>query len=357
MQRPHDMMHTPGGPGGDERSTPAAGSFAVPGAATVRLRLDLGYDGTDFSGWAAQPGRRTVAGELSAALEVLFRRPVPLAVAGRTDAGVHAVGQVAHVDVDPTVLAGMARRPRDGVEEPADPLEGGAFGLLRRLAGLLDDDVRVRRIAVAPEGFDARFSALRRHYRYRIAATDFGVDPLRRRDTLAWSRPLVVAPMQAAARELLGLHDFAAYCKPAAHEGATTIRELQALTVRELTDEPGVVVVDVSADAFCHSMVRSLVGALLSVGDGRTPVERPVELLAAQVRTSATQAAPARGLTLMRVDYPEPGAFQERAALTRAVRQASELAAEPHLRPCADVSPADSVASPPGVAADQRRGD
>lgn len=297
--------------------------------AAVRLRLDLSYDGTDFSGWAAQPGRRTVAGELSAALEVLFRRPVPMAVAGRTDAGVHAIGQVAHIDVDPTVLAGLARRSRDGVDEPADPVERGAFGLLRRLAGLLDDDVRVRRIAPAPAGFDARFAALRRHYRYRIAATEFGVNPLRRRDTLAWSRPLAVAPMLDAAHELLGLHDFAAYCKPAAHEGATTIRELQTLTVRELPDEAGVIAVDVAADAFCHSMVRSLVGALLAVGDGRTPVERPRELLAAQVRTSAVQAAPARGLTLMAVDYPEPEALRQRTALTRAVRQAAEVAPDP----------------------------
>ncbi len=323
------MTQIPDGPGGGELITPAAGSFAVPGApagpgastAPVRLRLDLSYDGTDFSGWAAQPGRRTVAGELSAALEILFRRPVPLVVAGRTDAGVHALGQVAHIDVDPGTLAGLARRSRADIPEPTDPIERGAFGLLRRLAGLLADDVRVRRIAPAPAGFDARFAALRRHYRYRVAATEFGVNPLRRRDTLSWSRPLAVPTMQAAGAALLGLHDFAAYCKPAAHDGATTIRELQSLTVRDLVDEPGVIVVDVSADAFCHSMVRSLVGALLAVGDGRTPVDRPHELLVAQIRGRGLNAAPARGLTLMQVDYPTVDGLGQRADLTRAVRR------------------------------------
>ena len=206
------------------------------------------------------------------------------------------------------------------MEEPSDPRDRGAFGLLRRLAGLLDDDVRVRRITLAPDGFDARFAALRRHYRYRIAATEFGVNPLRRRDTLAWSRPLDARRMADAGRVLLGLHDFAAYCKPA-HDGASTIRELQTLAVRALPDEPGVLAVDVSADAFCHSMVRSLVGALLAVGDGRTPVDRPRELLAAQVRTGAVHGAPARGLTLMRVDYPDADALHRRATMTRAVRQ------------------------------------
>ncbi|WP_205843744.1 tRNA pseudouridine(38-40) synthase TruA [Nakamurella deserti] len=294
----------------------------------LRLRLDLGYDGTDFSGWAAQPGRRTVAGELSTALALLFRRPVPLGVAGRTDAGVHALGQVAHIDVDPAVLISLARRSPAGQDDRLTPVERGAFGLLRRLAGLLDDDVRVRRITVAPDGFDARFAALRRHYRYRIAATEFGVNPLRRRDTLAWSRPLDVDRMAAAGQTLIGLDDFAAYCKPPAHDGATTIRELQALSVREVPDEPGVVAVDVSADAFCHSMVRSLVGALLAVGDGRMPVARPRELLAARRRTSAVHGAPARGLTLMGVDYPDDAALRQRADLTRAVRAASDAATE-----------------------------
>jgi tRNA pseudouridine38-40 synthase len=296
---------------------------ADPGSATVRLRLDLSYDGTDFSGWAAQPGRRTVAGELSSALAVLFRRPVPLVVAGRTDAGVHALGQVAHIDVDADALVALARRTTAGVPEATEPLQRGAFGLLRRLAGLLDDDLRIRRITVAPDGFDARFGALRRHYRYRIAATEFGVNPLRRRDTLAWSRPLDIEDMAAAAWTLVGLNDFAAYCKPA-HEGASTIRELQALSVRLLADEPGVVAVDASADAFCHSMVRSLVGALLAVGDGRCGVDRPRELLTARARTSAIHSAPARGLTLLQVDYPDDGALRQRATLTRAVRRAAE---------------------------------
>ncbi len=295
----------------------AAPQFARP--RLVRLRLDLSYDGTHFSGWAEQPGRRTVAGELGVALATLFRTRIPLVVAGRTDAGVHATGQVAHIDVDPQSVQGLARRSGDSAT--ADPVQRGMVGLLRRLAGLLPLDVRVRRISLAADGFDARFAALRRHYRYRIAATGFGAEPLRRFDTLAWPRPLMIGPMAQASRALLGLHDFAAYCKPPAHSGASTIRQLQRLTVGALAGEDGVVAIDVTADAFCHSMVRSLVGVLLAVGEGRTPVERPAELLAAQVRSSAIQAAPAHGLTLVQVDYPPDAELRVRAAMTRAVRQ------------------------------------
>jgi tRNA pseudouridine38-40 synthase len=290
----------------------------------LRLRLDISYDGTSFSGWAAQPGRRTVAGELSSALATLFRTPVPLVVAGRTDAGVHAIGQVAHIDVAGAALVALARRPQVGVIDAGSAVERGLMGLLRRLAGLLPADVRVRQIRVATDGFDARFAALRRHYRYRIAATGFGAEPLRRFDTLAWSRPLDVSSMVAASRGLLGLHDFAAYCKPPAHDGASTIRQLQRLDVVALPAESGVIAVDVTADAFCHSMVRSLVGALIAVGEGRFEVLRPAELLAARVRTSAIHAVPAHGLTLLRVDYPPDSELTARAAMTRAVRSAGE---------------------------------
>lgn len=300
------------------------------GDVLLRLRLDLAYDGTDFSGWAAQPGLRTVAGSLSDALKVLLRTDVPLVVAGRTDAGVHASGQVAHIDVDEAALIALTPRHRvapadaDGsalvTEEERLLLArlAGIRGLLRRLAGILPLDVRVRDIVVAPAGFDARFAAMRRHYRYRLTSTPYGAEPLRRFDTVAWPHRLDTGLMAEAAQKLVGLHDFAAYCKP--REGATTIRELQSLTVLAL-DEPGeVTALDVVADAFCHSMVRALVGSLIAVGEGRFTVDRPAELLAARVRSGAINVAPARGLTLVGVDYPPAAELGARAEETRSFR-------------------------------------
>lgn len=289
----------------------------------VRLRLDISYDGTDFTGWAVQPGRRTVAGVLATALTVLFRDEVAMVVAGRTDAGVHATGQVAHIDVDPDRLAGLTPRnagpsiiapvPRSSGREA---LIAGCVGLVRRLAGLLPPDVRVRAVRVAPAGFDARFSALRRHYRYRIGIAEWGSDPLRRNDVWSHRRPLDVAAMNAAALAVLGLHDFAAFCRP--RPGGTTIRELQSLTAEQRAET---VQIRASADAFCHSMVRALVGALVAVGDGRADVAAPAHWLAVGLRTASFQVAPARGLTLAGVDYPDDRELAARAAATRAVRR------------------------------------
>ena len=322
--------------------------------ALVRVRLDISYDGTDFSGWAIQPDLRTVAGELTDALRVLLRHPVQIVVAGRTDAGVHAAGQVAHVDVAVDALAALApRRPARSAQEGAaapspagptpavpplpvarpsagespsvearsspgeavSPAEAGLVGLLRRLAGLLPTDVRVRRVQAAPDGFDARFSALRRHYRYRIGTGEWGVDPPDRKYVFARRRELDVDAMTLAAATLIGLRDFAAFCRP--REGASTVRELQALTVLAVGDE---VRIDVSADAFCHSMVRALVGSLLSVGEHRVPISRPAELQAAGLRSSQIHVAPALGLTLMAVDYPPDDELAARAQLTRSHR-------------------------------------
>ena len=232
-----------------------------------RLRLDISYDGTDFAGWAVQPGLRTVAGVLTGALRTLLRHELRVVVAGRTDAGVHATGQVAHVDVDPAALRALA--PRDHTDDH-DADGAGRLGMMRRLAGLLPPDLRVRAVAAAPNGFDARFSALRRHYRYRIGTAGWGVEPADRRFVLARRRPLDVGAMSLAAQALVGLHDFHAFCRP--REGATTIRDLQALDVRSIGDE---VRIDVTADAFCHSMVRALVGSLLVVGELRSPAARP----------------------------------------------------------------------------------
>jgi tRNA pseudouridine38-40 synthase len=259
------------------------------------VRLDISYDGTDFSGWAVQPGRRTVCGVLTEALSTLVRRPVLLTVAGRTDAGVHATGQVAHVDL---------------------PAELDLPPVWRRLNRLLPPDVRVRGLTGVPMEFDARFSALRRHYRYRIAVTPYGAEPLRARDTVSWPHGADLATLNEASAELLGEHDFVAFCRR--REGATTIRALQRLEWHALDD--GVVVAEVSADAFCHSMVRSLVGALLAVGRGQRPPEWPAELLTRAARASEVTVAPAHGLTLVAVDYPAPEELAARAALTRRVR-------------------------------------
>ena len=290
---------------------------AIDPDAITRLRLDISYDGTDFAGWAIQPGLRTVAGVLTDALQMLLREPVRLVVAGRTDAGVHAVGQVAHVDVSAAALRALTPRDRTppGSAGTADGLFAGRTGLLRRLAGVLPLDVRVRRISAAPAGFDARFAALRRHYRYRIGTGEWGVEPADRRFVLARRRSLDVEAMALAAAGLIGLRDFAAFCRP--REGASTIRELQALTVRSAGDE---IHIDVTADAFCHSMVRAMVGSLISVGELRLPVSRPAALQAAGQRSAEIHVAAAHGLTLMGVDYPSDDELADRTAVTRAHR-------------------------------------
>ncbi|MEU7741451.1 tRNA pseudouridine synthase A [Nonomuraea sp. NPDC049158] len=319
----------------------------------VRLRLDLGYDGTDFSGWARQPGLRTVQGEIERALGRILRlaEPPALTVAGRTDAGVHARGQVAHVDLPVEAFSALDRNHRRSAGPEPVAASAAAFPaadsaavppgvgfaavgsvgvgavlpldvderlatLLRRLAGVLDSDVRVHRVCVASEGFDARFSALSRRYAYRVSDAAGGVDPLRRREVVWHNRPLDLDALNEAAAHLLGEHDFAAFCKK--REGATTIRRLQRLDwVRE---GDGVLVATVVADAFCHSMVRSLVGSLLSAADGRRPVEWPGQVLGRAVRDSGVHVAPAHGLCLEEVTYPPATELAARALATRRVR-------------------------------------
>ncbi|MEX2985391.1 tRNA pseudouridine(38-40) synthase TruA [Streptomyces sp. C36] len=269
----------------------------------VRVRLDLSYDGKDFSGWAKQrEGQRTVQGEIEAAIRTVTRsqETYELTVAGRTDAGVHARGQVAHVDLPAEVWA-----------EHEDKL-------LRRLAGRLSHDVRVWKVAEAPAGFNARFSAIWRRYAYRVVDHVGGVDPLLRGHVLWHDWPLDVDAMNAAARALVGEHDFAAYCKK--REGATTIRTLQQLSWER--DASGVITATVRADAFCHNMVRSLVGAMLFVGDGHRPVDWPGKVLAAGVRDSAVHVVRPHGLTLEEVGYP---ADSELAARNLAARNKRTL--------------------------------
>jgi tRNA pseudouridine38-40 synthase len=228
---------------------------------------------------------------------MVLRVPVDLTVAGRTDAGVHATGQVAHCDVPRAVWEEQGQR------------------LVRRLRGVLPADIAVVGVDDVPAEFDARFSALGRHYVYRLTDHPAGPPPLRRADTVAWPRTLDDGAMVQAAGLLLGEHDFAAFCRR--REGATTIRTLLALAVAR---EGRLITVSASADAFCHSMVRSLVGALTAVGEGRRPPEWPAALLSRTERSSEVPVAPAGGLTLVRVDYPVDEELAARALVTRARR-------------------------------------
>ena len=275
----------------------------------MRLRIDCAYDGADFSGWASQPSLRTVQGTLEHALATALRVDgVRVTVAGRTDAGVHARGQVAHVDVDREGLAASAGRSTD------PPLEA----LIRRLGGILPGDLRVHRVVEAPDGFDARFSAVWRRYAYRIADAPALVDPLVRGHVLTWPRALAVDAMNTASGPLLGLQDFASFCKQ--REGATTVRTLLDLTWSR--DEAGRVVGSVRADAFCHSMVRALVGSLIAVGEGRRPVSWPAEVMSARSRDAGVTVVHAHGLTLEEVGYPEDHELAAQADRARARREA-----------------------------------
>jgi tRNA pseudouridine38-40 synthase len=278
----------------------------------VRLRLDLAYDGGGFHGWAAQPGLRTVQGTLQGALDVALRAPRTwVTVAGRTDTGVHARGQVAHLDVEPDVLTASAGRAR------TEPVEA----LVRRLNGLLPDDVRIQAAREVPAEFDARFSALWRRYAYRVADRPAAYDPLVRNHVLHWPRPLDLGAMNGAAIELVGLHDYTSFCK--AREGATAIRQVERLDWSR--DEHGVATMTVVADAFCHSMVRALVGCLLAIGEGRRPVSWAADMLARAERSSEIHIASPRGLTLEEVGYPPDGELAARLLITRARRQEHEL--------------------------------
>ncbi|QSB15545.1 tRNA pseudouridine(38-40) synthase TruA [Natronosporangium hydrolyticum] len=266
----------------------------------VRVRLDVAYDGTDFHGWAVQQDRRTVAGVLLVGLRQLLgdEGAAGLTVAGRTDAGVHATGQVAHVDV---IAPAWQTRRGD---------------LLRRLAGVLPPDVRVTAATEVGFDFDARFSALSRRYEYRVSDAPYGVDPLRRHDTLRWRWPLELARLNQAAAGLVGEHDFAAYCRR--NPNRTTVRAITELAWRR--DPDGVLVATVAADAFCQSMVRSLVGGMLLAGDGTRPVEWPAQLLTRRERAGEVRVVGPHGLTLVAVGYPDPEAWAARALATRRVR-------------------------------------
>lgn len=268
-----------------------------PGDGLIRLRLDLSYDGFGFSGWARQRGQRTVQGEMERVLAQFLAQEVNLVCAGRTDAGVHARGQVVHLDV-PTHLKGELS--------------------LRPLNRALPGDIRVRGMREVSSGFDARFSALWRRYSYRVCDDITGPDPLERHRTLKWPKQLNEDSMNESADRLLGEHDFAAFCKP--RSNGSTIRHLQTCVWNRQLD--GNLVLEIQADAFCHSMVRSLVGALLPVGDGRRAIDWPSEVLGARKRHSAAMVMPAHALTLEAVGYPSDEELLTRQEITRQVRGA-----------------------------------
>jgi len=260
-----------------------------------RLRLDISYDGTNFSGWGIQPDRRTVQQSVEDAISTVAQAKAETIVAGRTDAGVHATGQGIHVDVPETL-------------ELAD--------LAYKLNRILDEDIRINQITIAPPAFHARFSALRRYYEYRILDENKVIPPLARFNTESWYRPLDLDLMNQASALLLGTHDYAAFCK--FREGATTIRTLETYSWRR--DQDGFLIGDVVADAFCYSMVRNLVGAIVCVADGRKDVSWISTLLENKERVSDSLVFPARGLTLYRVDYPSDTELLDRAAKTIARR-------------------------------------
>jgi tRNA pseudouridine38-40 synthase len=263
----------------------------------VRVRLDISYDGGDFAGWASQPAQRTVQETLETALRTVLRVPAALTVAGRTDSGVHAIGQVAHLDV------------------PREVWEGAGASLVRRLAGVLPPDVRVSAAREVPAEFDARFAALWRRYVYCVSDRESGVDPLVRGFVLGWPRHLDADAMNDAGQRLVGLHDFVAFCRW--RDGATTIRTVHELSVRR---EDDLVTCTIRADAFCHSMVRSVVGALVTVGEGRRPVDWPASLLARTSRSDEVPVLPPHGLTLVEVAYPRDDELAARTRVTRSMR-------------------------------------
>ena len=268
-----------------------------PESGFLRFRIDFSYDGANFSGWARQPDQRTIQGEMESALSGLTRNKVELVVAGRTDAGVHATSQVAHCDLPERDKYGKAWSTQD---------------LVYRLNRMLTEEIRIKSISLAPSYFHARFSALRRTYIYKIADGQRQIDPLKRFDIVSWYRHLDLSRLNEASSRLLGEHDFATFCKPGG--SGTTIRTLEKFSWERLGD--GTLLATVAADAFCYSMVRNVVGAVVCVGEGRFEPEWVSALLQNKTRVSESMVFPARGLTLVGVDYPSDSELQGRASIT-----------------------------------------
>jgi tRNA pseudouridine38-40 synthase len=273
----------------------------------VRFRVDLAYDGTDFAGWAKQPGLRTVEGDLVKMFEKVFgksKTDFDMRVAGRTDSGVHAKHQVCHLDIPQKRLSRIGR----------DPLN--AF----RLNTLIADDLIILDIHQITSDFDARFSALGRRYRYTIVDPEFKKDPMLVRYALTHKRVLDVDLMNLAAKELIGLKDFAAFCKPRA--GASTIRNLTTFEVSR--DPGGLITIEIHADAFCHNMIRSLVGSIMAVADGRLSIQDLIQAQKSGKRANKFKTIDAKGLSLESIDYPDPADYAKQANLNRVMREISD---------------------------------
>lgn len=274
-----------------------------------RYRIDFGYDGTNFAGFAKQPSLRTVQSELTKAIEVIFgkdARSFGMRVAGRTDAGVHAQHQVAHVDLSPAQLKRIGRNP----------------DVAGRINTALPKDIRVYGFELAPKGFDARYSASFRKYRYRIADRLAFLDPLQVRYVLELKYPLDVKLMKLAAKEMIGMHDFGAFCKP--REGATTIRNLKQVRITRNKTLGNTIEIELVADAFCHNMVRSLVGALIAVGRGRAQVQQVRDRIKSANRTGSFKVVGPEGLSLIEVGYPRDSRLASQAQKARNLRSLDE---------------------------------
>jgi tRNA pseudouridine38-40 synthase len=272
-----------------------------------RFRVDFGYDGTDFAGWAKQPELRTVQGEMLRALEQIFGQDPSdfgMRVAGRTDAGVHALGQVLHIDLTPEQLK---RAGRSGFSAA-------------RLQGLLPGDIVVYQTEPVSGDFDARFSATGRSYRYLIADALSPRSPLTGRYELWHKAELDVELMSEAAQVLVGLHDFGAFCKP--RDGATTIRNLRKLRVTRFEDN---IEVYLEADAFCHNQVRSMVGALIAVGEGKLEIAQLRQILTNAKRVSKFKVVAPHGLALTGVEYPAAELWAQQAEKARNMRSSEEI--------------------------------
>ncbi|CAB5240770.1 unannotated protein [freshwater metagenome] len=266
-----------------------------PESGFLRLRIDVAYDGSNYFGWAKQPDRRTIQEEIEKAIGMIVRADVQSIVAGRTDAGVHATGQVIHVDIAEST----------NVDD-----------LAYKLNRILDEDIRIMKISLAPPAFHARFSALRRTYEYKILDANRALNPLHRLDVTPWYRPLDAERLNEASALLLGEHDFAAFCK--FREGATTYRNLEKYNW--IRNDSGILVSEITADAFCYSMVRNLVGAVICVADGRFENSWLISMLENRERLTDSLVFPSRGLTLTHVEYPKDADLADRAMITIARR-------------------------------------
>lgn len=285
----------------------------------IRLRLDLAYRGAPFHGWARQPGLLTVQGRLEEALSLITRQPAQLTVAGRTDAGVHARGQVAHLDVTKDFWLSLSRGREESGELRGERLRARLEGLAGRG---LNGALAIKQVRVVTRDFDARFSALSRTYRYLICDDPRAQDPCRL-DIARTSSPLEETTMQVAAQALCGEHDFLPFAKP--REGATTVRTLHSFNISR--PGAGIVQAMIRADAFCHSQVRFMMGALIEIGRGKYQPNWVGELLAAGVRDQRVPLADGRGLTLWEVAYPPEDEYALQAQKAKVVRTLPENSA------------------------------